>query len=159
MTIKLIVSLGGRHVGDLSEEEGGRIGFSYGPSWLEGEGAFPISLSLPLRDGPQESPAAHALRPARRRRRNRADRHRGVAVGVSPGVMGAGHPEAADAVAPFLMNPQDEIRNSALSALSNMGSTARTAIPWLEEASLHPDERYRHLVRILLGRLRRAGGG
>ena len=44
------VFLNSRFVGRLNRETSGAIDFQYDPSWLEWEHAFPVSLSLPLRE-------------------------------------------------------------------------------------------------------------
>lgn len=46
----LTVALNGRRVGELRREPSGAIDFAYAPAWLGWEQAFPISLSLPLRE-------------------------------------------------------------------------------------------------------------
>ena len=48
--IPLDVFLNGRLVGELRREASGAIDFQYAPAWLEWENAFPVSLSLPLRE-------------------------------------------------------------------------------------------------------------
>lgn len=48
--VPLGVWLNGRHVGRLNREASGAIDFQYAPAWLAWEYAFPISLSLPLRE-------------------------------------------------------------------------------------------------------------
>lgn len=48
--IPLGVFLNGRPVGTLRRESSGAIDFQYAPSWLAWENAFPVSLSLPLRE-------------------------------------------------------------------------------------------------------------
>ncbi len=61
MTRELTVSLAEREVGALSEDAAGRFTFAYAPAWLDDPGSFAISLSLPLREQPHESAAAHAF--------------------------------------------------------------------------------------------------
>jgi serine/threonine-protein kinase HipA len=46
----LNVFLNSRFVGRLNREASGAIDFQYDPSWLDWEFAFPVSLSLPLRE-------------------------------------------------------------------------------------------------------------
>src|SRR4051812_6993896 len=46
----LRVLLNNRLVGYLLKEPGGAIEFRYDPSWLRREQAFPVSLSMPLRE-------------------------------------------------------------------------------------------------------------
>jgi serine/threonine-protein kinase HipA len=46
----LNVYLNARLVGSLQREPSGAIDFKYHPSWLGWEHAFPVSLSLPLRE-------------------------------------------------------------------------------------------------------------
>lgn len=46
----LAVFLNGRRVGTLSRTVPGALYFQYAPDWLEWESAFPISLSLPMRE-------------------------------------------------------------------------------------------------------------
>jgi serine/threonine-protein kinase HipA len=48
--VPLNVFLNSRFVGRLNRETSGAIDFQYDPSWLEWEYAFPVSLSLPLRE-------------------------------------------------------------------------------------------------------------
>ena len=48
--IPLNVFLNGRLVGRLHREAGGAIDFRYAAEWLSWENAFPVSLSLPLRE-------------------------------------------------------------------------------------------------------------
>jgi len=48
----LQVRLNNRLVGHLSKAAGGAIAFQYDPGWLEWGHAFPVSLSLPLREDP-----------------------------------------------------------------------------------------------------------
>src|SRR5258708_27382743 len=48
--IPLNVLLNSRLVGRLNREASGAIDFQYDPSWLGWEPAFPVSLSLPLRE-------------------------------------------------------------------------------------------------------------
>lgn len=48
--IPLAVFLNGRLVGRLSRQASGAIDFQYAPEWLSWESAFPVSLSLPLRE-------------------------------------------------------------------------------------------------------------
>jgi serine/threonine-protein kinase HipA len=48
--IPLSVFLNGRLVGTLRRESSGAIDFKYAPGWLDWENAFPVSLSLPLRE-------------------------------------------------------------------------------------------------------------
>lgn len=48
--IPLVVFLNGRLVGALRREASGAVDFQYAPAWLEWENAFPVSLSLPLRE-------------------------------------------------------------------------------------------------------------
>jgi serine/threonine-protein kinase HipA len=48
--IPLDVLLNGRLVGRLRREAGGAIDFRYAEEWLSWESAFPVSLSLPLRE-------------------------------------------------------------------------------------------------------------
>jgi serine/threonine-protein kinase HipA len=48
--VPLNVYLNGRLVGKLQRESSGAIDFTYGQSWLEWENAFPVSVSLPLRE-------------------------------------------------------------------------------------------------------------
>ncbi|TIL27929.1 MAG: type II toxin-antitoxin system HipA family toxin [Mesorhizobium sp.] len=47
----LNVFLNSRHVGVLRREATGAIDFQYGRDWLNWRGTFPVSLSLPLREG------------------------------------------------------------------------------------------------------------
>ncbi|WP_169566770.1 type II toxin-antitoxin system HipA family toxin [Sneathiella limimaris] len=51
---QLSVFLNGRHVGSISLARSGAISFQYTQSWLDLEGAFPISLSLPLNEKPHQ---------------------------------------------------------------------------------------------------------
>jgi len=46
----LVVRFGARPVGRLRADETGRFCFAYDPVWMAGDDAFPISISLPLRD-------------------------------------------------------------------------------------------------------------
>ncbi|MFZ4778397.1 MAG: HipA domain-containing protein, partial [Terrimicrobiaceae bacterium] len=48
--VPLRVLLNNLHVGHLLKEPGGAIEFRYAESWLSGEAATPVSLSLPLRE-------------------------------------------------------------------------------------------------------------
>ena len=48
MTDELITLLGGQVVGRIRPRWGGRLGFAYEESWREGDGAYPLSLSMPL---------------------------------------------------------------------------------------------------------------
>ena len=48
----LRVLMNRRPVGVLLKEPSGAISFGYHESWLEGENAIPVSLSLPLREDP-----------------------------------------------------------------------------------------------------------
>ena len=48
--IPLAVFLNGRLVGQLRRQASGAIDFQYAPQWLSWESAFPVSLSLPLRE-------------------------------------------------------------------------------------------------------------
>lgn len=48
--VPLNVFLNSRHVGVLRREATGAIDFRYGHDWLDWRGAFPVSLSLPLRE-------------------------------------------------------------------------------------------------------------
>lgn len=48
--IPLQVCLNNRHVGYLEKQPSGAVEFSYASSWLDWEQAFPVSLSLPLRE-------------------------------------------------------------------------------------------------------------
>jgi serine/threonine-protein kinase HipA len=48
--VPLDVFLNGRLVGRLGRETSGAIDFRYAPAWLAWENAFPVSLSLPLRE-------------------------------------------------------------------------------------------------------------
>lgn len=48
--VPLNVFLNGRHVGVLRREATGAIDFQYGSDWLDWDGTFPVSLSLPLRE-------------------------------------------------------------------------------------------------------------
>lgn len=43
------------HVGDVTVGEDGTLGFAYTPAWLATEGAFPLSLTLPLEPSPYPS--------------------------------------------------------------------------------------------------------
>lgn len=42
------------HVGDIEVAEDGALSFAYAPAWLATRGAFPLSLTIPLRAGPHE---------------------------------------------------------------------------------------------------------
>ncbi len=46
----LRVQINGRLVGSLTKEAGGAIEFRYAGEWLSARHAFPVSLSLPLRE-------------------------------------------------------------------------------------------------------------
>jgi len=48
--VPLNVYLNGRLVGKLRRESSGAIDFTYEQSWLEWPNAFPVSVSLPLRE-------------------------------------------------------------------------------------------------------------
>jgi serine/threonine-protein kinase HipA len=48
--IPLAVYLNGRLVGRVQRQSSGAIDFQYDPTWLDWEHAFPLSLSLPLRE-------------------------------------------------------------------------------------------------------------
>lgn len=48
MTDELITLLGGQIVGRVQPRTGGRLSFVYEESWREAEGAYPLSLSMPL---------------------------------------------------------------------------------------------------------------
>ncbi len=48
--VPLDVFINGRHVGQLRREASGAIDFQYEADWLAWENAFPVSLSLPLRE-------------------------------------------------------------------------------------------------------------
>src|SRR3546814_6597598 len=48
----LLVYLNNRLVGHLAKEPSGAIDFRYDETWLGWEQAFPVSLSLPLREDP-----------------------------------------------------------------------------------------------------------
>ncbi len=48
--IPLAVFLNGRMVGHLRRQASGAIDFQYAPDWLSWQSAFPVSLSLPLRE-------------------------------------------------------------------------------------------------------------
>jgi HipA-like protein len=48
--VPLSVLLNGRRVGVLRRDTSGAIGFQYAPDWLAWDNAFPVSLSLPLRE-------------------------------------------------------------------------------------------------------------
>jgi len=48
--IPLNVYLNARLVGRLRRQASGAIEFQYGPDWLAWDHAFPVSLSLPLRE-------------------------------------------------------------------------------------------------------------
>src|SRR3546814_17690968 len=48
----LLVYLNNRLVGHLAKEPSGAISFRYDDIWLGWEQAFPVSLSLPLREDP-----------------------------------------------------------------------------------------------------------
>lgn len=50
-----------RLVGHLTKEPGGAIAFRYDRQWLDRERAFPVSLSLPLRDDPWRSEPVAAV--------------------------------------------------------------------------------------------------
>jgi len=50
LRIPLNVFLNGRLVGRLRRQSSGAIDFEYDPTWLDWEHAFPVSLSLPLRE-------------------------------------------------------------------------------------------------------------
>lgn len=50
--VPLRVYLNNRRIGTLSREVSGAISFAYHESWLAWEAAFPVSLSLPLRETP-----------------------------------------------------------------------------------------------------------
>lgn len=50
----LRVLLNGREVGFVHMARSGAIGFGYSPEWLALDGAFPISLSLPLSERPHQ---------------------------------------------------------------------------------------------------------
>jgi serine/threonine-protein kinase HipA len=56
----LVVRYGVRTVGLVRAADTGRLSFTYDAQWLEDESAFPISLSLPLRDEPYGD-AGHAF--------------------------------------------------------------------------------------------------
>ncbi|MBI1400041.1 type II toxin-antitoxin system HipA family toxin [Hyphomonas sp.] len=43
------------HVGDVTVAEDGALGFAYTSAWLATQGAFPLSLTLPLRQAPYPS--------------------------------------------------------------------------------------------------------
>jgi len=45
------------HVGNVAAGEDGALGFAYTPAWLATEGAFPLSLTLPLEPSPYPSEA------------------------------------------------------------------------------------------------------
>jgi serine/threonine-protein kinase HipA len=45
----------GLHVGDVTVAEDGALGFAYTSAWLATQGAFPLSLTLPLRQAPYPS--------------------------------------------------------------------------------------------------------
>lgn len=51
MTERLQVLFDGQLVGALTQQRDGRLLFEYAPAWLEHEGTFAISASLPLRPG------------------------------------------------------------------------------------------------------------
>jgi serine/threonine-protein kinase HipA len=57
----LRVFMNGRPVGVLLKEPSGAITFGYHESWLEGENAIPVSLSLPLREDPFKGPVVAAF--------------------------------------------------------------------------------------------------
>ena len=57
----LRVFMNGRPVGVLLKEPSGAITFGYHESWLEGESAIPVSLSLPLREDPFKGPVVAAF--------------------------------------------------------------------------------------------------
>ena len=48
--IPLNVYLNSRLVGQLRRQASGAIEFQYDPSWLSWKNAFPVSLSLPMRE-------------------------------------------------------------------------------------------------------------
>src|ERR1700722_6991003 len=48
MTDELITLLGGQVVGRVRPRTGGRLGFAYEEAWREADGAYPVSLSMPL---------------------------------------------------------------------------------------------------------------
>jgi serine/threonine-protein kinase HipA len=48
----LVVWWDGRVVGELTQDDGGDLGFAYGADWLGHEDAPPLSVSLPKRAGP-----------------------------------------------------------------------------------------------------------
>ena len=52
------VKLGGKLVGTI-EEEAGQTVFTYSSEWLARPDAVPVSLTLPLRDGPYASGGLH----------------------------------------------------------------------------------------------------
>ncbi|MER5172377.1 type II toxin-antitoxin system HipA family toxin [Thioclava kandeliae] len=49
--VPLDVYLNGRQVGQLARAASGAVYFAYGRDWLDWEHSFPVSLSLPLREG------------------------------------------------------------------------------------------------------------
>jgi HipA-like protein len=53
-----IVRLDGTPVGIIEEAENGTR-FTYDESWLSSPGALPVSLTLPLRKDPYDSPSLH----------------------------------------------------------------------------------------------------
>src|SRR3546814_10893583 len=57
----LLVYLNNRLVGHLAKEPGGAISFRYDYIWLGWEQAFPVSLSLPLREDPYRGEAVAAV--------------------------------------------------------------------------------------------------
>lgn len=59
--VPLSVRLNGRLVGQLAKASSGAISFKYDESWLQRENAFPISLSLPLREDDYRGDAVSAV--------------------------------------------------------------------------------------------------
>ncbi|MFA9461039.1 type II toxin-antitoxin system HipA family toxin [Thiohalorhabdus methylotrophus] len=57
----LRVLLNNRPVGHLTKRPGGEIRFGYDPAWLEWKYAFPVSLSLPLREDPYRGEPVSAV--------------------------------------------------------------------------------------------------
>lgn len=61
MTGELIVLLGGKDVGRVRRHKNGRLTFAYDQAWREAEGAYPLSLSMPLAAAEHGSGAVEAF--------------------------------------------------------------------------------------------------
>lgn len=61
MTGELIVLLGGKEVGRIRRHKNGRLTFAYDQAWREAEGAYPLSLSMPLAAAEHGSGAVEAF--------------------------------------------------------------------------------------------------